>query len=162
MKRRTWFVVVAIVALWWFRPYAGCIDTESPDEKLADNFEELCEIARDHRGQPVKGVKKLGRYMVTHLGPMLHSFGSTVALIEKIDDDTDHDARAYVARDRMRAPLLACEDDWARFVDEVNANAEARAMVDRAGQRLSRTLDILFGKRAVELRTLPRELANLL
>ncbi len=163
MRSRTLLVVGGFVAIALYAR-GGCIDRRAPDEKLAAHFVDLCGIARDHRGKPVKGVKKLGHYLLENTGPMMHSFGSTIAVIERIKDDDQHDGRAYVARDRIRAPLRACEDDWARFADEVDADPEASALVERAMIRLQRTLEIVFGEQtaAVRFRDLPSVLRQAL
>ncbi|MBA3820338.1 MAG: hypothetical protein H0X17_15710 [Deltaproteobacteria bacterium] len=159
MKLKGWLVTALVVGGVGFGIRGGCVNEASPDEELADHFEELCVIARDHIDAPEQGVRQLGRYLGKHADDMLGDFGATLATIERIDDDRRHDDRARVARDRMRKPLLACERDWMRFGEAVEANPKASALVDRFARRINRTLEIIFsGKGGGTLTTLPAQL----
>jgi hypothetical protein len=94
---------------------------------------------------------------------MLGEFGSTITMIEKIDDDAKHDERARVARDRLSKPLSGCANDWERFWDAVEQDEKAMEVMAHAMERLSRTLDILFGEDARrDLRHLPLRLERAL
>jgi hypothetical protein len=161
MRIKGWLVTGAIAGGLVFA-YRGCLNEQAPDEQLADHFDELCGIARRGITKPVAGVHKLGHYLNRHADDLLGDFGATLALIERIDDDGKHDDRARLARDRMQAPLVACERDWQRFAAAVEANPEASAYLDRGVRRLNRTLEILFQGRRVDVRSLPRELADAL
>ena len=117
-----------------------------PDERLATHFEKLCTIAEHGVEDPQTGVKKMMRYYGDHGPDMLESFGATLVLIERIDDDAAHDRRARVARDRIQAPLIACEDTWSDFEDAIESDPEAMRTLQRGFERLGRTLEILFGE----------------
>lgn len=155
---RGWLVAAAIAggAVLAMR---GCLSRPAPDEQLAGRFEDMCDIARDNVQTPEKGVRQLGRYMVKHLDDVFGELGGTLAEIEKIGDDKKHDDRARVARDRLRAPLRACERDWMRFAEAVENDEKASELVANASERLNRTLEILFSSNArFELRDLPQQL----
>lgn len=146
-----------------FRASGGCLDrSEAPDEKLAGHFEDLCGIARDNVKTPEAGVRKLGRYMGSHTDDMLAALGGTIQTIERIADDEDHDARARLARDRFAKPLRACERDWMRFIEAVDADPAANALIEHTSKRLERTLNIIFKGATLDLRTLPHQLEHLL
>jgi hypothetical protein len=138
----------------------GCESGPAPDQQLAQHLEDICDIGRANIETPAKGVKKLDRYLTKNLGDITGSFGSTIAAIERIPSDDKHDARARLARDRIHAPVIVCAGDWNRFADAVMGDPEAAAMVERAGNRLSRTFDILLGKRVFNLRELPTRLMD--
>lgn len=159
MTKKAW-VGGAVVAAGMVFAMRGCLNetTKAPDERLAKRFDELCEIARDNVQSPVRGVRKLGRYMAKHTGELLGDFGSTIAAIERIPDDARHDDRARLARDRLRKPLRACERDWARFGEAIEANPEASAMMERFSVRLNRTFEILFSGMAFDLKSLPMQI----
>jgi hypothetical protein len=155
-------VIAALVvgAVFVARQQAGCLSqSAAPDQRFAQHMEDLCEIARDHIETPEKGVKKMGRYLAKNLGSITGSLGSTIAVIERVADDEAHDERARLARDRIHAPLIACEDGFAAFGRAVERDPKAKAIADRAMIRLSRTVDILVGKRqSFTLRDLPVQL----
>ena len=142
----------------------GCLSKAAPDEQLASRFDDLCDIARKNVETPQKGVRAMGVYMLKHTDDMLGEFGGTIATIEAIKDDDKHDKRAEVARDRLRAPLQACETDWIRFFEAVDADPKASEMVANAGERLNRTFEIIFSTRSTKLdfRHLPQQLAHAL
>src|SRR5215468_9657942 len=77
----------------------GCRE-QAPDEQLAEYLGAMCAIARGNIDTPVRGVKKLGRYLDEHAGHMLGAWGATLMSIERISDDVEHDDRARLARDR--------------------------------------------------------------
>lgn len=164
MKAKGWFVLALVAGggVVSVRTMGGCLNQASPDQKLAARLDDLCDIAKDGADKPVAGVRALGRYMGKHTGDLLGDLGATVALIERIPDDDAHDQRARMARDRIQKPLRGCENDWQRFSDSIEANPEARAMVDKAMIRLNRTLEILFGSNAWTLRGLPQQLVDAL
>lgn len=167
MKARGWLVTVAVVGVAVTTVRGGCFrsTTKAPDERLAGNFVDLCEIARANVETPERGVKKLGRYLGKHADDMLGAFGATLSQIERIDDDEKHDARARLARERIQAPLRACERDWERFGRAVERDPAANAALQRGVDRLGRTLEIIFssanGDRRLELRDLPHQLETL-
>jgi hypothetical protein len=142
------------------RSQSGCDSGPAPDQQLAEHLDEICNIGRANIETPTKGVKKLGRYFAKNLGNITGAFGNTIAAIERIPSDDKHDARARLARDRIHAPVIMCAGDWNRFAEAVMGDPEAAAMVERAGNRLSRTLDILLGKRVFNLRELPTRLMD--
>ncbi len=157
MKAKGWvaaLVVVGAIAVW----EVSCESGPAPDQQLAAHIEDICEIGRKNIETPKKGVKKLGGYLAKNLGDITGSFGNTIAAIERIPSDDKHDARARLARDRIHAPVIVCAGDWNRFAEAVMADPEAAAMVERAGTRLSRTFDILLGKRIFNLREMPARL----
>ncbi|MBA3455732.1 MAG: hypothetical protein H0T42_21735 [Deltaproteobacteria bacterium] len=157
MKAKSWFVTLVVVGGigMGLRSRAGCANQADPDQQLAQHFENICDLARDHVETPAKGVRKLGRYFAKNLGDMTGTLGSTIAMIERVPNDDKHDARARLARDRINAPLYECEDDWKRFAEAVAEDPDALEMVDRAEVRLARTIAIFFGNGAFTLRDLP-------
>lgn len=145
MKSKGWWVsaLVAGGLVYGLKARSGCLNASAPDQRLAQHFDEMCDIARDHAKSPEKGVKKLGKYLVVNLGSITGSFGSLIATIERVRDDEAHDERAVLARDRLHA--VSCPDDWNEFADAVEADPEATALVNEGIARLSRTLEILLG-----------------
>jgi hypothetical protein len=134
----------------------GCLNQESaPDERVAQHFTKMCEIARANIDTPERGVRKLGHYLDKNTGALLGDWGETFAAIERIPDDNKHDRRAEVARDRIRRPLIACARDWMRFGDAVEADPKANELVQRFNERLSRTFEIIFGEGGFDLKQLP-------
>ncbi|MBL0216974.1 MAG: hypothetical protein IPQ07_24260 [Myxococcales bacterium] len=164
MKAKGWFVSALIAggALFSVKTMGGCLNKAAPDQELAGRLDDLCEIARDGAAKPEAGVRALGRYMVKHTGDLLGSFGDTIALIERVPDDEAHDERARLARERIQKPLVACEADWQRFGEAIEADPKASALVDKAMIRLNRTIEILVGNQRLTLRGLPQELERLL
>jgi hypothetical protein len=161
MTSKGWIVAgaVALGGVVFIR--GGCLNqtTKAPDERLASRITDLCQIARGNVETPVRGVQQLGGYMAKHTGDLLGDFGATIATIERIPDDAKHDARARVARDRIRRPALACQADWIRFGNAVENNPEASALMQRFSVRLNRTIEIIFsGMRANDLLGLDLEL----
>lgn len=116
-----------------------------PDQRLAVHAQHLCAIAKAGIAQPRTGVVRMLRYHGDHAPDMASALAETLVLIERIPDDRAHDARARVARDRLRAPVVACEEPWQRFVDAVGKDPEASAILERATARLGRTFEIVFG-----------------
>jgi hypothetical protein len=145
MKLKGWLVAATAAASVAYFARGGCVNSSEPDEQLADHFEEVCSIAAKNIDTPVKGVKKLGGYMVRHLDDMLGDFGGTIATIESIKDDAKHDKRAYVARERMSRPWISCIDSWMEFWTAVDQDPEATELSNRAFERLNRTFEIIFG-----------------
>lgn len=116
-----------------------------PDQRLAVHAQHMCAIAKAGIAQPRTGIVRMLRYHGDHLPDMAAALAETLVLIERIPDDRAHDARARVARDRLRAPVVACEEPWQRFVDAVGKDPEAAAILERASKRLGRTIEIVFG-----------------
>jgi hypothetical protein len=141
---------------------AGCLNKPAPDQRLAAQLDDLCSIARDGADHPEAGVRALGRYLGKHTGELLGNLGDTITLIERIPDDEAHDERARVARDRIQKPLRACETDWQRFGEAIEADPKASALIDTAMVRLNRTLEIVFGSGAFSVRDLPEQLEHAL
>ncbi|MBA3465732.1 MAG: hypothetical protein H0T46_37720 [Deltaproteobacteria bacterium] len=159
MKAKGW-ITTALVAggvVFAVKTTGGCLNQPAPDQRLAGQFEDLCDIARKGAEKPVAGVKSLGRYMVKHGGDIAKNLVDTVALIERIRDDEAHDERARVARDRMLE--AACPADWQAFDEAINDSPEAIELLNKAGERLSRTLEIILGPGA-KLRDLPQILMH--
>lgn len=171
MKAKRW-MFTALVAGGALFAARGCVGGcrsgggGAPDDKLASQFDDLCKIAKSGAKDPVKGVKKLGGYLVAHTGDMMKNFGDTFGLIESIQDDEKHDARARSARGTMIAPLAACHETWQKFGDAIEGNEEAFGMVNRAMERLERTMNIIFAGGPtfanVRFRDLPSELERAL
>ncbi len=164
MKTKGWIVGAVAVAGIGFGIKGGCLSetTKAPDEKLASRLDDLCEIARENITTPERGVRKLGHYMAKHTGDIFADFGNTLAVIEKITNDEKHDARARLARDRIRKPLILCARDWSRFSDAIEASPEATELIVEFNVRFNRTIEILFGQDTkVDLRGLPAQLGTL-
>jgi hypothetical protein len=137
---------------------SGCLSkSQAPDERFAGRLDDLCAIARKNIDKPEVGVRAIGRYMDKHTGDMLGEWGDTIAAIERIQDDTKHDDRARLARDRMRKPVLACSADWVAFNHAVERDPKAKALVERFAERLQRTFEII-GSGSMTLENLPSEL----
>jgi hypothetical protein len=158
-RRFAWWKLVSIVVLGFVVVRGGACATctnrpvrAQPDERLAGHFTRLCEVAADGVAHPQRGVRKLMRYHGDHGPDMLEAFGATLVLIERIEDDTLHDARARLARARIQAPLIACEETWIDFGEAVEADPEASRILEEGLVRLGRTLEIIVGEsRAREL-----------
>jgi len=155
MTKLRW-VLIAGIAAGTVYGARGCLNSAEPDERLASRFDKLCDIARDNVDTPATGVRKLGHYLGNHADDMLGELGGTIALIEKIDDDAKHDDRARLARDRLAAPFIACNDDWERFLTAVEADPEASRLVEERIERLGRTLEIIFS--GTDLRAIPTQI----
>lgn len=159
MKPNRW-MVAALVSASAVVVYRGCHDSLDPDQKLGGHLASLCEVARDHVTTPAQGVRQLGRYLGTHAGEMLGEFGSTIAIIEQIDDDDAHDKRASIARTRLQKPLLACEADWQRFAEAVEADPEASELLAHSIERLGRTLEIILSGAKLDILHLPSQFSH--
>ncbi len=154
-------VVGALVAGGAVMAMRGCLSKPPPDTRLADRFDDLCDIARKNVDTPEKGVRTIGKYLAKHVDDMLAEWGMTIVNIEGIADDAQHDARARLARDRLAQPLRACANDWARFGSAVENDPAASALVSHTAERLNRTLEILLGnKTRFDFAHLPEQLAN--
>lgn len=117
----------------------------APDQRLALHFTHLCGIASDGVEHPRDGVRRWLGYHGDHGPDMAAALTETLVVIERTADDAAHDARARLARDRLRAPLVACEQTFTEFVEAVSSDREASAALQRATTRLGRTIDILLG-----------------
>jgi len=164
MTAKAWFTTALVAGgvVFAVRAAGGCLNKPAPDQRLAGQLDDLCEIARDHVDRPEPGVRELGRYLGRHAGELLGNFGDTIALIERIPDDDAHDERARIARDRSQRPLRACQLDWIRFAQAVEADPAASALLERAVVRLNRTLEIVLGGNRWTLRGLPGQLERAL
>lgn len=49
-------------------------------------------ITRENVVSPERGVRKLGHYMAKHTGDLMADWANWLAVIERIADDTKHDA----------------------------------------------------------------------
>ncbi len=150
-SRISWWTLVAAVVVGGLAIRGGACAAcknvrHEPDERLAQHLRNLCEVAEDGAIEPRTGVRKLMRYYGDHGPDMLHAFGATLVTIERIDDDTAHDKRARVARDRIQKPLLDCADTWEEFAQAVENDPEASKTLEHGMTRLGRTLEILFGE----------------
>ncbi|NVB83388.1 MAG: hypothetical protein HOV81_33760 [Kofleriaceae bacterium] len=153
---KTALIVGALVAGGVVFARGGCLTEGStaPDQKLVGHLDDMCKIAGANVEKPVRGVKKLGKYLDKHAGDILGAWGDTLATIERIPDDKKHDDRARLARDRIHGSVGRCAPDWIAFITAVQNDPEASEMVERFSERLSRTLEIIGGNSA-DLRLLP-------
>jgi hypothetical protein len=162
MRKRAWIVpaVIACGGLVAFR-MSGCLNSKAPDEKLAGRFDDLCAIADDNIQSPQRGVQKLGRYLGSHTGDMLGDLGETIQIIEHIDNDEAHDARARLARRRIAKSFEECDQTWRMFFTAVNHDPVAKEMLERGLDRVGRTLEIIFGDdQLIDFRHLPIDLIS--
>jgi hypothetical protein len=144
MKLTGWLIGALVAGGVVITIRSGCLSKgPAPDERFASRLDDLCEVARKNVEKPVRGVQLLGSYLDKHTGDLLGEWGDTIAAIERIPDDAKHDARARLARDRMRKPVLACANDWAAFNRAVENDPAAKAMVERFAERLQRTFEII-------------------
>lgn len=126
----------------------GCTkdSPRAPDERLALHFTHLCGIAKDGIDQPRTGIKRWLGYHGDHGPDMAAAMAETLVVIERTADDAAHDRRARLARQRLQAPLLKCQDTLGEFFTAVAEDDQAAATLERASIRLNRTLEILLGK----------------
>ena len=157
MKATSWLAIAAIAGGVAYTA-KGCLNRPAPDQKLAGQFEELCDIARVGTGDPVGGVKMLGRFFVRRGGDLAKNAVDMIALIERIPDEGAHTERAIIARDRLAA--VSCRADWERFNRAIDENEEAMAMIQEAMVRLNSTLEIILGPN-LRLRDLPARIEGL-
>jgi hypothetical protein len=157
MTKARWLAIAAIAGGVSYTA-KGCLNRPAPDQKLAGQLEDLCEIARTGAEKPVAGVKKLGRYMIQHGGDLAKNAVDMIALIERIPDDDAHDERAIIARDRLHE--VSCKDDWDRFNRAIDGDPDAMALIQDAMTRLNATLEIILGPR-MRLRDLPARIEGL-
>jgi len=161
---KTWLVPVVLAGgvFGVYQMASGCL-SKDPDQKLAGRFDDLCDIAHDGVDHPVQGVRKLGRYLGSHSDDMLGDLGGTFAMIERISDDDDHDARARLARERIQKPLVECAETWDAFGNAIENDPEALELFQYGVDRLGRTIEIIFGDAAFDihdLRDLPSWMAD--
>lgn len=144
----------------------GCLSKQAPDRKVGETFDKVCAIAKKNVDTPERGVRELGRYFSAHLGDLTGAWGDTIAMIESIPDDARHDKRAREARETMFEPLRACQTELLEFAQAVSEDERATELMNHAGERLGRTIDIIFGsnivdgKGRIDIRALERALAN--
>ena len=119
----------------------GCRSPAAPDERYAEHLTQLCGIARDNVDKPVPGVRALGNYLGKHAGHILKDLADTLAMIEHIDDDAKHDARARKTRDRWVE--AGCTEDWMDFLDAIERDEQATALLEYRIERISRTIEII-------------------
>lgn len=117
----------------------------APDERLAAHGKAFCKIAEKGADKPRAGVERLFRYYGEQGPEMARDFAELLVLIEGIRDDRAHDERARKAARRIQAPLRGCQEALERFSRAVERDPEAKRMLERGVERLSRTLEILFG-----------------
>jgi hypothetical protein len=119
----------------------GCRSPAAPDERYAEHISELCGIARRNVDKPLPGVRELGHYLDKHAGHMLKDLADTLAMIERIDDDDKHDARARKTRERWVG--AGCGEDWMDFIEAIEGDEKALALLEYRIERISRTIDII-------------------
>jgi len=158
MRTTAWLVAALVVAGGVYTT-RGCLNQLDPDQKLAAQLGDLCEVARDNMKSPEQGVRELGRYLLKHGSEMSGELVSTIAMIERIDDDRSHDKRAELARDRLHK--ANCGEDWERFMEAVDADPNASELVEHHIQRLMRTLEIILSGAKLDLRHWPQQLDSL-
>ena len=158
MKLTGWITGALLAGGVVFAMRGGCLNRSSaaPDERFAGRLDDMCQIARKNISTPETGLRRLGAYLDKHTGDMLGEWGDTIAAIERIPDDAKHDARARLARDRMRKPVLACAGDWNRFGQAVENDPAAKALFEHFAERLARTFEIIGS--GFTLHELPSEL----
>ena len=143
MSKSAWrwllLLLVMIVVIWFWR------SRRPPDERLAAHFEAICDIAEHDADHPSRGVDHLFAYLGANSPDMMRDFGDTLVLIERIDDDEAHDARARIAAERLQAPLIGCAEELQRFGQAIQNDPEAAAKFQRGVERFTRTIEILFG-----------------
>jgi hypothetical protein len=143
MSKNAWrwllLLAVIIVAIWFWR------SRRPPDERLAAHFEAICDIAEHDADHPSRGVDHLFAYLGANSPEMMRDLGDTLVLIERIDDDAAHDARAQTAAERLQMPLIACAAELQRFGEAIENDPEAAAKFQRGAERFVRTLQILLG-----------------
>lgn len=165
MKATGWVLGVVLAVGAGYTIKGGCLSSEdAPDARLAGHFEKMmCGIARDNVKTPERGVRKLGRYLDKHTGDIFGDFGEMLATIERIPDDAKHDKRAEKARDRLQRAVMKCARDWNRFGDAVGNDPKAVELLERFNERLSRTLEIIFGEgQSFDLLHVPQQLTGTL
>ena len=88
MTKTGWFLGALAVASIGVGIKGGCLQetTKAPDEKLAERFDDLCDIARNGVDSPVRGVKKLGHYMGKHTGDIMAE-GCTLVSTSRMGDE---------------------------------------------------------------------------
>ena len=158
MRTTAWLAAALLVAGGVYTT-RGCLNQLDPDQKLAAQLDDLCEVARDNVKTPEQGVRQIGRYLLKHGSEMSSELVSTVATIERIEDDRAHDKRAELARDRLHKADCG---DWERFMDAVEQDPAAYELVEHHLQRLGRTLEIILsGGKMIDLRHWPQQLDTL-
>ena len=120
----------------------SCRSPAAPDERYAEHLHQLCGIATQHVDKPLPGVRVLGAYLGKHAGHMLKDFADTLAMIERIDNEDKHDDRARKTRDRWVE--ASCPEDWMDFVDAIEQDEKASALLEYRIERISRTLEIIL------------------
>ena len=151
-KTRWIGVPVVLLVLWWAWPERG---GDAPDERLVEHMNATCAIAKGNVATPERGVGELFAYLGEHSPQIMKQFGQLLVLIERIEDDAQHDARAKQAARKLRGAMLRCEPHWERFFLAVERDPKARARFERGVERLGRTLEILFGSKGLTLPALP-------
>jgi len=148
MKRMTLLglgAAVIAIGMWTAKDGGG---RAAPDDRIAAHGRALCKIAEQGQRAPLEGVQRMFRYHGDHGPHLARDWAELLVLIERIPDDDAHDARARQAAKRIREPMKKCERTFERFARAIEADPEASALLERGMTRLSRTLEILFGKDA--------------
>src|SRR5688572_23544584 len=128
---------------------AGCESGgggNAPDDRIAGHHREMCKIAAHGAKAPREGVQKLFRFYGDRGPDMARDWAELLVIIERIDDDDRHDARARQAAKRIHEPVRRCAADLERFSRAIEEDPEASRLLERGVTRFSRTLEILFGK----------------
>lgn len=142
---KIWKILVVLILLlilvWWWRGGS----TRPPDQRLADRFDDLCQIAADHVDKPKRGVEKYFAYLGKHSPEMMRLFGDMLVVVERIPDDAAHDERAVLAARRLHKVLDRCDRTMNDFQRAVESDPDAHALYRRGVERLGRTLRIIGG-----------------
>lgn len=142
-------VIAVVVAGWWMARRRG------PERRIAARMQEVCDLAEANVKTPVRGVDALGAMLAARAPELMHDLAELTVDTTRIGDERRHDERAREARRVMAAPLHACSDALSRFAEAVEHDEVAHAHLQRALDRLARTLQLLFGDAAAsELRGL--------
>ncbi len=151
-RRSHWLLISFLVV---GGTYAGARSCQSskpdPDQRLAAHIHAICNIAEQNVDSPRPGVKKLMRYMGDHSPDMMHDWGATLVLIERIDDDRAHDERAGLAGRRLHRELGRCAEPLEEFFNAVDNDPEAAETLEHGLIRLNRTLEIIGNGGAAQL-----------
>lgn len=154
MKRGTLLLVGLAVVIG-----AGCdAGRAAPDERIAGHHRAMCKIAEAGVKAPRDGVAKLFRYYGDRGPDMARDWAELLVLIERIDDDDRHDARARQAAKRLHEPMRRCAATFERFAEAIEADPEASRLLERGVTRFSRTLEILFGSQSASPLMLPDQI----
>lgn len=142
-RRWWWFVIVVLVAVllwWWWR------ERETPpDERLGAEFGQFCDVAFDYVHEPVAGADRVLEVLHKRGPAMLKWLGETLAVLDRYHDERAHRERAIIARERIWGRLFDCREELREFTDAIEADPIARKRLERGGDRLIRSFEIILG-----------------